>query len=274
MKRRIGWTAGLASCLVAGGIAGSVPAGAQGFSWTPVIQGALPAIYGIGIAPKVFLDLFARRPILAGTGFQLELFGNTSDPSTLEVTAGHCVTDYHPSGHYWTFPFQVSFRAVANARWHANTTGTFGPHDTFLGDDVAESWVKPLGTVVAFETAPLITGSILLGNYQDLHHGETVVTIGDAGGRYLMGIQNHYSVRYLTYEFSGAATESGDAPNEPKMVYLPDALWFNGYAPAGMSGSPILNAQGQAVAVVVASNQKYDLTLAVPLDPLNARPVG
>jgi hypothetical protein len=259
-------------------IAAAAPAWAEAGAgpWVNIVAGVEQATYAIGMAPSVPVNAFGFPAQYAGTAFQAYAGGEIR-----QYTAGHCVLYYVPDEvrqilpgwkehitAHWSVWGQISTRALGASTWDYQV-GFFAPTNTlaYPTEDVAETTSFPMlpgSTVAASSGAPLVDHALTIGNWHALRRGETVVDVGDAQGSWYAG--GTPTVTYLRYR--GTMRDlivSGDMPSIPPEYTVPEVEVFSGQTQPGTSGSPIIDAQGQVVGILIAGNGEW--TYAVPLWP-------
>lgn len=236
--------------------------------WPQVVHQALGAEYAVGVGQSVFANLFGSTPKALCTGWQALVDGQVR-----EYTAVHCI-GYWVQGHeggstyiptHWDVWGQVDVRGL-NGPW-AHEAGLFSPSNTSMWgyDDMAYTTAVPIipGSVVGVGSgAPLADRYFTIAGWKALYPGEECIVVGDGMGGWFTG--NAATVTYLTFEgLQYGYTYNVDGPGMPPKMQLGWAEVFKGNAVPGESGSPVLDAQGQVVGMLVAGGSGE--SAAVPI---------
>lgn len=258
----------IAAAAAAGSLLALAGGAAAAPSWSGIASSASTAVYEMGVSHHTPLNIWAGQPQWYGTGFQVDVGGQL-----LEVTACHLVC-YETRGRWDLWP-QVDIGPLGQ---HDLTMSyrSFAATDTTLypNADVAVSVGVPTvhSPVLVYGAKPraAVSGALRLGNFLSLRPGARLLVLGNPGGTWT---NNEPTRTYFTYAGLRDDVHETHDPGAPfPNRTLPVAMVLIGHGIAGMSGAPVIDAQGRVVGVFVAANSVEGF--AVPLDPTYGLPVG
>lgn len=234
--------------------------GPASLSWIRLAQenGWNAAVGSLTVRRGWVFGIPAGGSALTGTVFQEQL---PSGGYRL-LSAGHMVLDESAgrrSARLWGYQRAVETGGVAAARVPFRAGAT----DFLTRSDAA--WTNL--------AQPLFSGSLPVGDYRRLQAGAPLLLLGNNHGAMLNDGQQPVLVR-ATYigTVSGSAAEASGSSWPGRVLPLALEVAVPPQSLEGMSGAPVITAQGTVVGIYVAGDHGHGLV--VPLNPQSGTPLG
>ena len=226
--------------------------------WTPVINQTAASEFAVEVSPRgAFFNYADEAPQWVGTGFAMTL----ATGQVVDVTAGHVVS-YWSTRKVWYAPWPQIYTVMPGGS-AVRRYRLFSASDRslYIPDDVCEADPTTGGNPQT---------SLVLGNYQHLTPGESLLVIGNRHNSWAQDGQP--VVSGATFFGLQTNVQENASPSGWPGGTVPDVLAFWTDAASGDSGAPVVDANGHVVGVFIMVGAAYGY--AVPLNPQTGMPVG